>query len=254
MIDESSRQSALNEDRGVTIQVDDIVLKLGKLLGRIAFEVNEMELLEPIQQPMIDIYKAMCLHDEADLRLSSAYNLPCFYSLFHMKQESLGIDFMKIMSEFSRDQVFSVRHTLAVSLHEAFKIAHPCHDTGLLRKCAQTLLDDPEKEIQFAILQNLATIIKYFYNDHAINNYERNGSKEQTPMSNNSKGTSAVDSFSQLVNQKSGSKEERKTPASFGSDKKLAARKRSSMVAPEKTKKKSESELADLTPEQVPLT
>jgi hypothetical protein len=73
----------------------------------------------------------MAGHKEASVRLKAAFNLPCFFSLFHSSKES--ISFIELYQTFSEDDDLEIRQCIASSIHEAFCLAKDGDDTTPLR-------------------------------------------------------------------------------------------------------------------------
>lgn len=104
-----------------------------------------------------------------EIRLAAAYNFPCFFSIFHSKEE-LTTHCLKL----ANDEDPIIRVTIAASIHEVFESAGDDEDTSLLRDAllsfiqTQDVPETPEikelSQLKQALLLGLHKSIKHYAN------------------------------------------------------------------------------------------
>lgn len=58
---------------------DEIIIRMGKMIGRIAYKLSVFELHIKYKQEILGFYKSIISHKHEENVRSGVYNLPCFH-------------------------------------------------------------------------------------------------------------------------------------------------------------------------------
>ena len=61
---------------------DEIIIRMGRMIGRIAFKLSRFDLHIKYKEQILGFYKSIINHKDEENVMSGVYNLPCFHQLY----------------------------------------------------------------------------------------------------------------------------------------------------------------------------
>ncbi len=87
----------------IDITIEDILLRLAKLMGKIVFNLKHFDLHILFRDKMVEFFVNSCQNKDVEMRRAASFNLPCFFQLYRDFQEDMNLDFKEIYLQFSQE-------------------------------------------------------------------------------------------------------------------------------------------------------
>ena len=152
----------------IECHAEDIITRLASLIGKIVYELRRQDIYIKFKAEFLDFFRVLVQSKEYELRLSAAYNLPCFFTMLRQYEEE-GC-FHDYYLQFLAEDIIELRILIASHIHIAFQNSTQEEDMNKLRDAFRSLLNNNERDVIFALAENMDITLKYYLNEQAINN------------------------------------------------------------------------------------